>query len=76
MDIGRADFTADGEALDAERQLWLERRQGRVGARPAGQGIDDQPDPVAALRLAPRQVDHMAEQPAEGGAENVQDTER
>ena len=43
-----------------------------LGAGAAGGGIDDQADPMPACRLALDQIHHMAEQPAQGGAQNVQ----
>ena len=54
----------------------LKLSQSRVGARSAGGRIDDHADAMAAAGLAGDQVDHMAEQPAERRAQDVQDIER
>jgi hypothetical protein len=73
--VTRTDLPAHGHTAHAERK---QRRQVRErGFRPgaAGGRVDDEADPVPALRLAARQIEHMPKQPADRGAQHVQDVE-
>jgi hypothetical protein len=51
-------------------------RESRLGAFPAGRRIGHDADLMSARRLAAREIEHMAEQPADRGSEDVQYPER
>ena len=67
---------AHRHAGEAEREVRGEGRERRIGALAAGRGIGHDADLVAARGLAAREIDHVAEQPADRGAQDVQDLER
>ena len=61
---------------EAERKLRAPTRASvGLGARAAGRRVGDQADPVSARSLAARQVEHVAEQPADRRAQDMQDLE-
>ena len=66
---------AHRDAGQAERELARQRRECRIRARAAGRGIRHDADLMAARGLPARKVDHVAEQPADRRAQDVEDLE-
>jgi hypothetical protein len=62
-------------ARKAKREGGRKLRQRRLGPRAAARRIGNYADPVAARRLSAREIEHMAEQPANGRAQDMQDVE-
>jgi hypothetical protein len=74
-DVARSDLAAHGDPAETERKLARQRRQRGLGLRAAGHRVGDEPDAMAAHRLRPRQIDHVAEQPAHRRAQDMKDIE-
>jgi hypothetical protein len=68
-------LTRDRDAFEAERQARRKVGEDRFGARAAGGAVDNEPDAMAALRLAACHVEHVAEQSTERRPQDVQDLE-
>jgi hypothetical protein len=62
--VAQAELALHRNAADAERELARQGHESFVGRRPATAGGDDA-DSMSSRRLALRQVEHMAEQPAD-----------
>src|SRR2546421_322568 len=61
--------------IGARHQRALGRQVQKTRRRAAAYGVRDQSDAVAALSLSAREVDHMAKQPSDRRAQNMQDVE-
>jgi hypothetical protein len=72
-DVPRPDFAAHGRPEEAERQVRLERAEPGRRQRIAGGGIAHHAHRVAAPGLLGGEVAHVAEEAADGRAQDVQD---
>ena len=70
--VAEPDLPAHRDTREAEREVGRQFREHRFGARAAGRRIGDQPDAVSARGLSAREIDHVAEQAADRGAQHVQ----
>ena len=66
---------AHGKARDAKPQQRRDLRDLAIPRLAAGQRIRDDPDGVAARRLLPRQVQHMAKKAADRRPEHMEDAQ-
>ena len=71
--VARIELAGDGGALEAERQAGCKLGKNGFGPRATRGAVDEQTDLMAAPGLALHQIDHMPEQAAERGAQDVQD---
>ncbi len=76
LHVAPGEVAAHRDAGEAELQLRRQRRERRIGARPAGGRVGDDADLMAALGLSAGEIEHVAEQAADGGAHDVNDPER
>src|SRR3984885_5614142 len=73
VNVTRIELARDGDALEAELEAGCKLGENGFGARAAGGAVDEKADLMAAPGLALHQIDHVPEQTAERGAQNVQD---
>lgn len=73
QEVGGVGIPPHRNSGDAQRQARSEFGQGLVGAVAPGAGVADEADPVPSRRLEAGEIDHVAEQAANGRAEDVQD---
>ena len=74
-DIARTELAGNRDALDSECEPRRQFGENGIGARAAGRAVDNQADTMAALDLALRDIDDMAEQAAERRPQNMDDLE-
>ena len=72
-EVGRVGVAVHRQAHDAERQAGTEIGERTFGPVAAGAGIADDPDRVAGGGLKAHEVRDMAEEAADGRAEDVED---
>jgi hypothetical protein len=71
--VAGAELAGDGGPLDAQGEKRREFGQCCLGARAAGQAVDDQADAVATGGLAAGDVEHVTKQAADRRAKDVKD---
>ena len=74
--VDRHRLAPDREAVHAELEARRDRGKGCFRTLAPGQAVGDDPDMMAAIRLAVGEVEDMAKNPADRGAGGVQDTKR
>jgi hypothetical protein len=74
-DVAQPELPAHGDPAETERQLGRQFRKGGLRSCPSGRGVRDEPHAMAARDLAARKVEHMAEEPADRRAQDMQDIE-
>jgi hypothetical protein len=75
-DIARPRIARHRQARQTERQMRGKPGQHVGGALPASIQITEKADFVPSRHLPSRQIQHVAEQPTHGGAEDMQDAKR
>jgi hypothetical protein len=66
----------NGDAMNAELETGREFGQCLVGAPAASEAVGDNPDMVTAIGLSMSEIENVTENPADGRAYRMQDTER
>jgi len=74
-DVVQAELPAHADPAETERQFRRQFRESGLGLCPAGRGIRDEAHAMSARDLAAREVEHMAEQPADRRPQDMQDIE-
>jgi hypothetical protein len=64
-DVAQAELSAHGDPTDAERELGRQFSELGLGAGSSGRSVGDQTHSMSARNLTPREVQHVAEKPAD-----------